>query len=307
MTKENKQLREATNNAEVEGLVKDIRIEKKQVNSKDAITGEIDIQVEDGSVHTFRVFSYKMNKEGNESGLYKGIETVMNEYKSIEKHGIDAADKVRITQGKIGLNEYYGQDDQLRSFPQLSTNFINRVTDNFEPKAKFELEMVVASVKEEMKSEEATGRAIIKGYVPLYGGKVIPFEVVVEDQRAVDYVLNNYEKGNTVTVFGNIVNSTIVTKKEIEVGFGQPQEKITRNTVREYVVTGGTTPREEDDEKAYDMELIKKALKERDTYLKELKEKKGKQDEKNEKRNPFAQDDKKGKPVDITDDDTLPF
>ncbi|ALS22193.1 hypothetical protein [Paenibacillus naphthalenovorans] len=302
-----KTMREATNIAEVEGLVKDIRIEKKLVSGKDAITGEIDIQVEEGSVHTFRVFSYKLNKEGNESGLYKGIETVMNEYKSIEKHGIEDADKVRITQGKIGLNEYYGQDDQLRSFPQLSTNFINRVTDNFEPKAKFELEMVVASVKEEVKNEEETGRAIIKGYVPLYGGKVIPFEVVVAEKKAVDYVLNNYEKGNTVTVFGNIVNNTIVTKKEIEVGFGQPQEKITRTTVREYLVTGGTSPKDEDDEAAFDMELIKKALKERETYLKELKEKKKQQEDKKDNGNPFAEDRKKGKVTFEDDSDSLPF
>lgn len=274
MTENQTALREAANSAVIEGVLAELRLEVRDINEKEAITGEIDVKTGEDSIHTLRVFAYRYNKEGKESGIYKGLKTVMDEYKSIASHGVDEADKVRITQGKIGLNEYYVQDE-LKSFPQLSTNFINRLkpTDEFNPRAQFELEMYVHSVVDEIKNEEETGRAILKGYVPLYGGKVIPFSLIVADAAAVDYVKNNYETGSTVTVYGDIVNSIKIKRIEIEVGFGKPQEKITSTTVREYVVTGGSVPMDEDDPKAYKQEAIRKALTEREIYLNELKNK----------------------------------
>lgn len=303
-------IREAVNNVVIEGTVAEVRIETKNSNGKEFITGEVDIQTDENSTHTVKVFANKLNKEGKESSLYKGIETIMNEYKSIASYGKDEADRVRITQGKIGLNEYVGQDDTIKSYPQLSANFINRLTatEEFSPKAEFEVEMFVHSVTEEVKNDEETGRALLKGFVPVYGGKVIPFTFVVADEDAVDYVNNNYEAGSTVTVYGDIVNRVNVTKKEVEVGFGKPQEKITRTTVREYVVTGGTPPLDEDDAKAYKKEVIKKALVEREAYLEEMKAKK------KEGASKPAATEKKGfgtktseTKKKVTSDDSLPF
>lgn len=318
---EKKVLREAENIVEIEGIVAEIRIEesdfKKDGKTVEVIKGEIDIQVKE-DVHTVSVFANKVNKEGKESGLYKGIQTMKNEFKSVAEYKEDA-DKVRIETGKLGLNEYVGQDGLLKSYPQISANFINRLkaTDTFEPKAKFTLEMCVAGVSEEKKNGEETGRAILKGYVSGYEGRVFPFETVVEGERAVDYVTGNYEKGSTVTVYGVIVNQKIVNTKEVEVGFGKPQEKIERKTVREYKVISGTEPIDSDEEKALDTKLIKKGLDERDRINKEKIEKKknaannnaggnNKTTSKNpfaNKKDPFADD---GKPIDI-DEDSLPF
>lgn len=307
----NQVLREAENVVKIEGVVSEIRLEEKKGNGKEYITGEIDIKVND-DVHTINVYSNKINKQGKESGLYKGFLTIKSEYKSIATHG-DAADKVRIDEGKIGLNEYVGHDGEIKSYPKLSANFINRLTANdpFSPKAKFILEMCVANVTEEKKQGEETGRALIKGYVPLYEGKpVIPFEVVVGEKNAVNYVTNHYEKGNTVTVYGDIVNNTTVTKKEVEVGFGKPQEQIKRTAVREFLIDGGSEPLEDDDKKALDPKLIKKGLADREAYHAQMKEKKKNAATSNNsnfpssnKNNPFVDD---GKPIDISDDD-LPF
>lgn len=269
-------IREAVNNVVIEGTVAEVRIETKKSNDKEFILGEVDIQTDENSTHTVKVFANKLNKEGKESSLYKGIETIMNEYKSIASHGKDGADRVRIMQGKIGLNEYVGQDDTIKSYPQLSANFINRLTatEEFEPKAEFEAEMYVHSVSEEVKNDEETGRAILKGFIPVYGGKVIPFSFIVADPAAVEYVSNNYESGSTVTVYGDIINRVNVVRQEVEVGFGKPQEKISRTTVREFVVTGGTPPMDSEDAKAYSTEVIKKALVEREAYHEEMKSKK---------------------------------
>lgn len=308
MSTEQAVLREAENVVKIEGVVAEIRIEEKKGNGKEYITGEIDIKVNE-DVHTINIYSNKLNKAGKESGLYKGFQTIKNEYKSTATHG-EAADKVRIDEGKISLNEYVGQDGEVKSYPQLNANFINRLAANevFDPKAKFSLEMVVGFVSEEKKNGEETGRAVIKGYVPLYGGKVIPFEVVVGDKNAVNYVTSSYEKGSTVTVYGDVVNQTIVTKKEVEVGFGKPQEQIKRTTVREYLVTGGTEPLDEDNKKAYDSKLIKKALKDREAYHEQMKEKKKNASANSNQSsvNPFLTGGSSNSVV-IIDDSDLPF
>jgi hypothetical protein len=266
-------LRQADNVVTIEGLLLENRIETKDVNGKAAITGEIDIETAEGSAHTIRVFSYAAKQDGSENGIYKGLLTVMNEYKSVAKVGRDEADKVRITVGNLGVNEYFGQDGQLKSFPQLSTNFINRVQANeeYSPKAEFEVEIIVQSVTDEVVKEEETGRAKVKAFLPVYGGKLVPIEFIVADSGAVDYIKDNYTKGATAKIFGDIINHVEVTETEVEVGFGKPQKKVSRKTVREFVITGGTPPYNEDNTKVYNVEVVKKALTEREVYLEQLK------------------------------------
>ncbi|PHA03038.1 hypothetical protein COE51_01460 [Bacillus pseudomycoides] len=300
-------LRQADNQAVIEGVLLEKRIEEKEVNKKLAITGEFDIEVAEGEVHTLKVFSYKLKQDGTENGIFKGLKTVMDEYKSVASEGKEEADKIRITNGQIGINDYYGQDGKLKSFPQLSTNFINRVKagEDFEPKAEFELELFVKAVIPEVKNEEETGRAILQGFVPLYGGKVMPFTFIVENEGAVEYIQDNYEPGSTVKVYGDIVNKVEITKVLEEVGFGKPKEKINRKTVREYIITGGSEPYDEENVKSYSGETIKKALTEREIYLEELKNKKN-EPKKEEKKKGFDTKPKEDKKPKFNTND-LPF
>ena len=309
-----KTLQEAENKVHIEGTVVEVKIEKgKLPDGREIIKGDVDIKVDEDSTHTVSMFSMKLNKDKEVSGIYKGIETIMNEYQP--------GDRVRITQGNVRLNEYIGRDGTLKSYPQINSNFVNRLkdTDAFEPKATFAFEMLVANVSEEMKNDEETGRAIIKGYIPIYGGEIIPFETVVSDPRAVEYVISNYEKGQTVSVHGDIVNQTFITRREIEVGFGDPQINTSTRTVREYLIKGGSAPYEEDSKNAFDLKLVKKALEAREAKIEEMKEKKKKKDGGQasnkgnsgfgagspfeDKKDPFSDD---GKPIDISDDN-LPF
>ncbi|WEG18631.1 hypothetical protein PQ478_09120 [Alkalihalophilus pseudofirmus] len=303
-------LRQAENQVHIEGILLENRLEEKEINGKPAITGEVDIEIKENEVHTVNFFSYKFKKDSNEeSGLYKGLATVMNEYQSVNKVGAEAADKVRITTGNIGLNEYYTPDGQLRTFPQISSSFINRVGagEEFTPKAEFRAEVIVAAVKEEYKNEQETGRAILDAYLPLYGGKIVPFTFVVGEDGA-EYVQDNYEKGQTVKVWGNIVNFKEIVEKKTEGAFGNADKQIKTNTVREYVVTGGSEPYDEDNVNTYKVDVIKKALTEREVHLEQLKNKK--KDNKGSKPSGGA---KTGfetkpnkKPVEIDDND-LPF
>ncbi|MGD7046971.1 hypothetical protein FZC83_01920 [Rossellomorea marisflavi] len=270
MTNQNT-LREAENKVEIEGLLLEVR--HQEWKSKEGLNIELDIEVGENEIHTVHGMSKYKKKDGSDNGIAKGYLTVIDEYKSVADVGREDADKVRVSQGKIELNEYFGQDGMLKSFPQIRSNFFNRLapTDEYAPKAEFDVEMVVAKISEEKnKDQEETGRVKLKGFIPLFGGTVIPFEFVVSEEGS-EYVEQNYEKGETVNVFGKIINFKESKTVKKAAAFGADKEVTTYNTVREYLITGGGEPYEEDNKKAYDPELIGKALTEREVYLEELK------------------------------------
>lgn len=270
------ELRQADNRVIIEGVLVEKNLEIKTLSdNRRAIAGKLDIKTDEHSVHTVEVFSMLLKKDGSENSVAKGLQTVMNDYKSIQEVGEENADKVRITSGELRKNEYWGQDGQLKSYPQIFTNFINRVKPNeeYNPRATFEVELYIQSILPEIKGEEETGRIVIKGLIPLYGGKVVPHEFVVANEKAIAYIEQNYEVGNTVKLKGNVINS-VETRVEIEeMAFGEDIERTITKSVREFLVTGGTPPYDEDGEKAFTPEQIKKALVEREMFIDELKAK----------------------------------
>lgn len=310
MTEKNaNQLRQAENKVEIEGLL--LEIESKEGTTSDGreyLSATLTIETGENKQHNISMFSMKLKADGTENGIYNSLKTVVDEYKSVAEVGRDEADRVRTTTGSIALNEYVGQDGQLRSYPQIDATFVNRVDagDEYEPKAEFQTEMVVSKVIEEIdkNTEEETGRVKLSGYIPLYGGKVIPFDFVVNEDGS-PYVEDNYEPGDTVFVYGDIVNRKEQTVRKIEAAFGADKEEIHYNTVREWIVTGGLEPYDEDDPKAYSTEAIKKALAEREVYLEEMKEKAKNKDNKKQ-RGGFDTRPKKKKTSEPNFDD-LPF
>lgn len=278
MTTENNTLRQAENNIKIEGLLLE-----KDVNTgttgdgREFLGVKLTVETKESEQHQIELFSMKLKADGAPNGIYTSLQTVVDEYKAVADEGVgrENADKVRTTTGEIRMNDYVGQDGQLRSFPQISATFINRVEagQEFNPHAKFETELVVDRVVEEVgKDEEETGRVILHGYIPLYGGKVIPFEFKVSEDGS-GYVQDNYEKGDTVFVYGDIINKSerIVTK--IESAFGADKEDVKYKTLREFQITGGTEAYDEENAKTINVEAIGKALTEREVYLEGLKEK----------------------------------
>lgn len=300
-------LREAENKVVIEGLLLEVR--HQEWNSKEGFKIELDIEVGENEVHTVHGMTKYKKKDGSENGIAKGFQTVIDEYKSVAVVGREEADKVRVNQGRIDVNEYYGQDDKLKSFPQINTNFVNRIQpgEEFDPKAEFEVELMVKGVKPEYdKGSEETGRAVLDGFIPLFGGKVIPFTFVVAEEGA-EYVQDNYDKGSTVSVYGKIVNFKEKIVKKTKAAFGKDKETVSYNTVREYIITGGEEPYDEDNVNAYNPELIGKALTERETYLEEMKNKsKNNDNKKNDKKGGFGGKSTAEKKTKIKSDE-LPF
>lgn len=273
MTEQNTTLRQANNNVSIEGLLLEKKVHEGTTQTgSEYLSVDLTIAVSDTEQHQVSLFSTKLKKDGTENGIYASLRTVADDYKAAGDEGVgkDQADYVTINQGELRVNDYVGQDGQLRSFPQINATFVNRVEGREpNPHAKFDVEMVVANAVEEVVNDEETGRTKVKGYIPLYGGRIAPMEFVVTEEGA-SFVLDNYENGSTVQVWGDLINKREETVTEVEGAFGGNNKKKTYTTVREQLVTGGTEPYDEDSPKAYDTELIKKALNEREVYLEEL-------------------------------------
>jgi hypothetical protein len=278
LSENNTILREADNKAFIEGTVSEINFELKPIQGKDAITGDIVVTTGENAVHTVDVFAYKLTKDGKDNSVYKGLCTVMNEYKSIAKYGKEEADKVRISGAKLVGNDYYNPAGELKSIIKINTNFVNRLKagEEYNPKAEFEVEIFIHKLTDEVdkKTGDLTGRKIISGLVPVYDGKVIPMEFIVADKELVAAVDSMYEIGQTVKVYGDLINTVTTTTKTTAVAIGKPKETTSTLTVREMIFTGGTEPYLEDNANVFSMETIKNAMAVRTEYLEELKNKK---------------------------------
>ena len=271
-------LREADNKVFVEGVVSEVNLEVKQIDGKDAITGDIVVQVSDDAICTVDVFSYKLKKDGSENSIFKGLSTVKDEYKSIAKIGKDEADKVRISGAKITVNDYYNNAGVLKSDVKVQTNFVNRlkVGEELNPKATFEVEIFVHKISDQVdpKTNEVTGNKIISGLVPVYDGKIVPMDFIVNDPEIIQGVESLYEPGQTIKLYGDVNISISTTKTLVPVAIGKPKEVINTVTTRELIVTGGSEPYEEDNANSFNVETVKNAMAVRTEMLEELKKKK---------------------------------
>jgi len=264
------QIRQADNKVKVEGILRELNLKEEN----DIINGEVIISTDSVSEHSVSVYIAKLTKDNKENRAYKGMKTVMDEYVSIAdlvkdgktmEEAVAMATKVRIGNGQLSRNEFYF-NDELISRPRVSSNFFNRIDDaaTFEPKAEFEIECYFEKIRKEMKDSEETGRLLIDVIVPMYGGSVVPMELIAADEVA-EYLESHYEAKRTGHVWGDIVNiaERTITKKS---GFGKDKEDVKVNYTRELLITGGGEEQyDEDSEKAYSTEQIKAAWKVRET------------------------------------------
>lgn len=272
-------LREAENKVFVEGIVSEVNLEIKQINGKDAITGDIVVQISDDAICTVDIFANKYKKNSNdENSVFKGLSTVKDEYKSIAKFGKEEADKVRISGAKITVNDYYNNAGVLKSDVKVQTNFVNRIKagEEFNPRATFEVETFIHKISDQLdaKTNEVTGNKIISGLVPIYDGKIVPMEFIVNDPEIIQGIESLYEPGQTVKLYGDVNISVTTTKTLVPVAIGKPKEVINTVTTRELIVTGGSEPYTEDNPNVFSVDTVKNAMAVRTEMLEELKKKK---------------------------------
>lgn len=275
-------LRQAEAKVSVVGILaeKDMKIEPSEVTLQNgtkvesqAIRGSLTIKVDDVNSVKFNVYANQLTKDGKQSNLFAGLQTIMNEYKSIAEVGVDAADRIAVNGGDINI--FTGRDG--KASVGFKSNFFNRIknVENLEPKAEFSVELFINSLLPEYdKEQNETGRLIVNGWVPTYGGNVEPI-VLIAPEGVADAVNDSFEPGQTVKFYGDVVNSKIVVTKEIPVKIGKPRVETTTKYKNELLITGASDAYEDgvSQEKPYDASAIKAAIQERTNRIEEVRNK----------------------------------
>ena len=280
-------LRQAENKVRIEGILSEINLKygsfvKNGVNV-DNVGGNIKVLVHqtiNGEDVTLEIpvymFATKLTNAGKPNPAYESIEKVMTEYVSIASGAGEAgADKIRITNGNIRMNEYYNQQGQLVSFPRVNASFVTKATGEFRPEASWSLQFAVSSmdfVTDADGVEVEPKKLRIKIIVPQYGGKVDTMELYATNPRVIDAITSYWENQKTYSAKGRL-NFTSTTREIIEeCDFGEPDVHIQTVSVSELIVTKGTQSAMEDDMEFKPADLAA-ALKEHKAYLETLKDK----------------------------------
>ena len=280
-------LRQAENSVKIEGILSEIDLKTgstvKNGKTIEYIGGSIKVRVTqmiNGQEVELEIpvymFSNKLKNDGNPNPAYDSINRVMTEYTSIAAGGIEAADRIRITNANIRMNEYYGQTGSLNSYPRINASFVTKVTDlsKFNPEASFSAVFVIAAMGYETDKEgvQIENRFKIRGILPQYGGKVDVVDFYATNPNVIDAVSSYWSEKDTVKINGKLNFTSVVEEKMVEVDFGEPRMERRTVSVSELIITGGTqTPL--DGDFAYDENDIAAALQERQAYLAELKTK----------------------------------
>ena len=282
-------LRQADNRVRLEGVLSEINLKYgSYVNKKTGATvenvgGNIKVlvhQVINNEEVTLDIpvymFASKYTNAGKLNPAYESIETVMNTYVSIAAAGGEAgADKIRITNGNIRMNEYYNQQGQLVSFPRVNASFVQKATGEYRPEASWNLQFAVSSmdfVTDNDGVELDPKKLRIKVIVPQYGGKVDTMELYATNPKVIDVITSYWENQKTYSAKGRLNFSTTTQEIVEEMDFGEPEVRVHTTTVSELIVTGGTqSPLE--DEMAFDVVELSNALKEHKAELEAMKDK----------------------------------
>lgn len=273
------------NTVKIEGILSEVDIKTgsftKNGATVESVGGVIKVRVNQdiNGVNTeleipVHVFASKYTNAGAPNPAYESISRVMNEYVSIAASDIDRADRIRITRGQLQMNEYYGQNGNLISFPRVTASFISKIKkDECKPCATFSIVFMVGNKGYETdKDGVETNRYKVTGMVPQFGGKIDVMPFLAINPGVIDGVSNYWNEGDTVKAAGKLNFTSKTETRKVEVDFGEPQEETRTISVSELIITGGSnTPL--DGEFALDADDVTAALAERKARLATLKDK----------------------------------
>lgn len=268
-------LRESLNSLRIIGTLKEMNLERKPTKAGDpSIMGNIVVTCEVGDKiheHTVNIFAKKTSK------LYKGYDTVINEYKASKDVGKENATRVQVV-GNIDLNEYIASDGTMKSFNRNRGVFINRVNDpSVEDSAIFQAELIVKNLTPVTDKEGIeTGEFNISGFTINYFGQPVELKNMIVGKDFADIITENYESNSTgklTFAINNYVEVEEVEQEPLEESSGFGIQVDLNNEVKNYVnelrIIGGFPPYLDD--RAYTDEQIVAAQKLRELQIQEVK------------------------------------
>ena len=249
---EQAQLRQLQNSVEIIGTLKTKELEVKTsragnqyMSGKIVVVSKVDNIINETPIKVFIMATSK---------LFKGIETVNNEYKASDDVGIENADRVRIT-GELTLNEYYNKQEKLVQFNESKGVFFNRLNaENDQPdRAIASIDTVIESFVEKLDSDQLpTGDYTINGFTVGWGNEVIELKNTIVKAELASSFMSLYQPGQTGRLTFKLNNYVEIEEQTIESiapvthGFGSVEtvdhDSIIKNYVNNLEIIGGDIP-----------------------------------------------------------------
>lgn len=253
----------------------------KDANGKEIpceiVKGTITVKTDNG-VFPLRVYSASKKKDKSENKMFKGLKTIAEQYISEVDAAKDDSVEANVVDCnvKININDYVGQDGNVKTTTQMSLNSAKRVTADVEHTTDIAMVGYIGAIKPEVnKDDEETGRLMVTFVTVGYGGRAEPYTLYVDTDLADDFE-DMYEAGQTAELYLSATMRHVGAKTTAQAGFGRKAKVNSGYDVMELVVIGGEPPYEDEEDDdgnslALDRKTIKKLMEEREMYLENLK------------------------------------
>jgi len=327
------EIRPALNKIDITGVVKEHKLNSGKGENGNYINGSLVVKAGEFTEVTVKVFVNEMNSKNKVKKSYETLKKILKgEVKTMVEASEEEAVKIRLW-GNEGFTPQFREEIFK---PENSTEVVTKVgvdlgfgnitiDDKITPEdyeARFDVEVFVESVEEEIDkvTEQETGRVVVKGWSPVYGGSVIPLEIkvgtIVDEEGELDFaedIRSNIDAETTVNFWGNIDFKAIIEKKSKGGGMGRAKVDKKTTYIHDLVAIGADFV-EGDDE--YTIEDIQQARVERENKKQEVanKESEGEKSNKNNsiganKHNRLNRINRVNKPTTTknNNDDELPF
>ncbi|MFC5734056.1 hypothetical protein [Cytobacillus gottheilii] len=246
-----KNLTQLPNKLEIIGTLRSKDLEQRtSMNGDEYISGSVIITSKiDNVIHDFLVKVFTMNTQRS-ARTFKGIQAVFNEYKSVEEHGEEHADTIKVT-GSLKFVQYENRNNELKEYNEIKGNFFTRLSRGIDDMAILEIGTVVEGF-----SHDENGKVTVKGFNVAYNEEVVTLKDMFVKEKISETFKNLYYPLQTGRLVCNLICPKI-TKKSVH-GFGANiaiESNIIETNNLSIEVIGGDLPYT--DNKKYDEEMIK--------------------------------------------------
>ena len=248
----NEKLQPTQNIVELQGLLVNNTLEvKTDKNGRKFIGGTLEINTgtaTDECIIPVDCLQYELKKDGTRNALYDRYVQMIS-WPSAATVGNAEAVCVSINRGEITDNSFYSErTNKVVEGWRLRAVFIDQATKTAPRNNSFTVQGVVDSVKEVVDNEgEPTGELRVELLTVGFGERITRAPMYVTNKEGIKYIENNWNPGDLVTAYGEIVYEQRVTEVVQETAFGTGNTKKYTDVIKRLVINSGTSPKTEDE------------------------------------------------------------
>jgi len=207
---------------------------------KPYIGGTVKVETAEDNVIPVSFFATEKTNAGKDNPIYKSLQTVVSDFKTIQNHGRAEADIVEITGARLSENIFFPSPERMIRGFQVGGAFFNRKKADF--KNEFTISGNIEAVIEDVKDDVPTGTLTVRMLVVGYGDQANILDFKVEDPAGVNYIKSTFTPHMEVKVNGTIIIDETLEEVKEETAFGDPIINTIRKTERKLLIDKATPP-----------------------------------------------------------------